>query len=334
MQSVQLPAERRNGMKDLLKFVFLASLAMSLGTVPARAAEQKFLVVGGGATTGVYYQVALNVCKLVNENLAPQGYNCIGRPALGSVFNINAIRRGLLNYGVAQSDAVFQAYNGTAAWEGNPFKDLRTVFSVHPETVMLVTRKDTGITSVADLKGKRVNIGNPGSGQRGNAEDILRLTGLDPDKDIRDEGLQQNEANRALVDQKIDAFFYTVGNPWGGGLEISNSAEIVMVPLDSDAIKRFVAGNPYYVLTEIPGGIYKGVDKDVPTFAVKATFVTGEAESEDEVYNVTKTVFDNLDRLRQLHPAFKILRPKDMLQGLAAPMHPGAIRFYKEKGWL
>jgi len=321
-------------MKNAWKFFFLAFLALSFVTVPGQAAEQKFLVVGGGSTTGVYYQVALNVCKLVNEKLAGKGYNCIGRPALGSVFNINAIKRGLLNYGVAQSDRVYQAYNGAGSWEGTPYKGLRTVFSVHPETVMLVTRKDTGIKSVEDLKGRRVNIGNPGSGQRGNAQDILRLAGIDKDKDIRAEGLQQNEANRALVDRKIDAFFYTVGNPWGGGLEIANSTDISIVPLDSDAIKKFVAGNPYYVLTVVPGGIYEGVDEDVPTYAVKATFITGENEPEDEVYNVTKTVFDNLDRFKQLHPAFKVLKPKDMLQGLAAPIHPGAIRFYKEKGWM
>lgn len=321
-------------MKRFLTLAILVCLPVALGMAPGRAAEQKFLVVGGGSTTGVYYQVALNVCKLVNEKLAPKGYNCIGRPALGSVFNINAIKRGLLNYGVAQSDRVFQAYNGKGSWDGNPYEGLRTVFSVHPETVMLVTRKDTGIKSVADLKGRRVNIGNPGSGQRGNAEDILRLTGIDKDKDLQAEGLQQNEANRALVDKKIDAFFYTVGNPWGGGLEIANSTEISMVPLNSDAIKKFVEGNPYYVLTDIPGGIYKGVDNDVPTYAVKATFITGASESEEEVYNVVKTVFDNLDRLRKLHPAFKLLQPKDMLKGLAAPMHPGAIHFYKEKGWL
>ena len=321
-------------MKRLTQLIVLGFLIVTFGMAASHAAEQQFLVVGGGSTTGVYYQVALNVCKLVNEKLAPKGYNCIGRPALGSVFNINAIKRGLLNYGVAQSDRVYQAYNGAGSWKGKPYKGLRTVFSVHPETVMLVTRKDTGIKSVGDLKGRRVNIGNPGSGQRGNAEDILQLAGLDKNKDISAEGLQQNEANRALVDKKIDAFFYTVGNPWGGGLEIANSTELAMIPLDSDAVKKFVGGNSYYVLTDIPGGIYKGVDQAVPTYAVKATFVTGEKESEEEVYNVVKTVFDNLDRLRQLHPAFKILKPKDMLKGLAAPMHPGAIRFYKEKGWL
>lgn len=320
-------------MKRISMLLLIAVFAVVALLAPSAGAEQRFLVVGGGSTTGVYYQVALNVCKLVNDKLSSKGYNCIGRPALGSVFNINAIKRGLLNYGVAQSDRVWQAYNGAANWDGKAYKGLRTVFSVHPETVMLVTRADTGIQSVADLKGKRVNIGNPGSGQRGNALDILRLSGLDRNKDIQAEGLQQNEASRALVDKKIDAFFYTVGNPWGGGLEISNSTDIRMVPLDSPVIKKFVAENDYYVMTVIPGGIYEGVDKDVPTYAVKATFVTGENEAADEVYDIVKTIFQNLPRFTQMHAAFRYLKPQQMLQGLSAPLHPGALRYYQEKGW-
>jgi TRAP transporter TAXI family solute receptor len=298
------------------------------------AAAQKFVVVGGGSTTGVYYQVALNVCKIINDNLGGKGYNCIGRPALGSVFNIRSIQRGLLNYGVAQSDRVWQAANGTKDWKGKPDKGLRTVFSVHPEAIMLVTRKDTGIKTIADLKGKRVNIGNPGSGQRGNALDVLRLSGIDKDKDIKAEGLQQNEANRALVDKKIDAFFYTIGVPWGGGLEIANSTAIDIVPVNTAPIQKLVADNPYYVMTAIPGGTYKGVDKDVPTYAVKATFVTGEKEPADSVYQVVKTIFENLDTLRNSYANFKNLQPKDMLKGLSAPMHPGAVKYYKEKGWM
>ena len=321
-------------MKRLLVFMLGLALCGTLTLAAKDATAQKFLVVGGGSTTGVYYQVALNVCKIINDKIGSKGYNCIGRPALGSVFNINAIKRGLLNYGVAQSDRVWQAANGTKNWKGKPQTNLRTVFSAHPETVMIVTRKDTGIKSIADLKGKRVNIGNPGSGQRGNALDVLRLSGIDKDKDIQAEGLQQHEANRALVDKKIDAFFYTVGNPWGGGLEIANSTSISMVPVNTPAIQKLVADNSYYVMTAIPGGIYKGVDKDVPTYAVKATFVTGDKEPADQVYEVVKTIFENLDTLRALHPAFKILNPKDMLKGLSAPMHPGAVKYYKEKGWM
>jgi TRAP transporter TAXI family solute receptor len=316
-----------------MKFILASVVAISLAGAAVPASAAKFLVVGGGSTTGVYYQVALNVCKLVNKELKGKGYNCIGRPALGSVFNINAIKRGLLNFGVAQSDRNWQAYNGAADWKGKAFKGLRSVFSVHPETVMLVARADSGIMKVSDIKGRRVNIGNPGSGQRGNATDILKIYGIGM-KDIKAEGLQQGGASRALVDKKIDAFFYTIGVPWGGGLEIANSTAIDIVPVNTAAIKKLVADNPYYVMTKIPGGTYKGVDNDVETYAVKATFVTGEKESADSVYTVVKTIFENLDTLRNSYANFKNLQPKDMLGGLSAPLHPGAMKYYKEKGWL
>jgi len=321
-------------MKRLLTFMIGLALCGSLTLAATNATAQNFVVIGGGSTTGVYYQVALNICKIINDKLGGKGYNCIGRPALGSTFNIRSIQRGLLNYGVAQSDWVWKAANGKdKLWAGKPDKGLRTVFTVHPEVVMLVTRKDTGIKTIADLKGKRVNIGNPGSGQRGNAEDVLRLSGIDKDKDIKAEGLQQNEANRALVDKKIDAFFYTIGVPWGGGLEIANSTAINVIPVDSAPIRKLVADNPFYAMATIPGGTYKGVDKDVATYGVKATFVTGEKEPADSVYTVVKTIFENLDTLRNSYANFKNLQPKDMLQGLSAPLHPGAMKYYKEKGW-
>jgi TRAP transporter TAXI family solute receptor len=221
-------------MKHGLKWALAIVVSAGFSMLAAPASAAKFLVVGGGSTTGVYYQVALNVCKLVNQNLKSKGYNCIGRPALGSVFNINAIKRGLLNFGVAQSDRNWQAYNGKADWKKRgAYKGLRSVFSAHPETVMIATRADTGIKSVGDLRGKRVNIGNPGSGQRGNAIDTLRIYGMNYKKDIKAEGLQQGQASRSLVDKKIAAFFYTVGNPWGGGLEIANSTDLRMIPINS-----------------------------------------------------------------------------------------------------
>jgi hypothetical protein len=319
----------RKGLKWMVAMMVVVGLAGASG--PASAA--KFLVVGGGSTTGVYYQVALNVCKIVNKTLKSKGYNCIGRPALGSVFNINAIKRGLLNFGVAQSDRNWQAYNGKADWKKKgPVKELRSVFSAHPETVLLATRADTGIKKVADLRGKRVNIGNPGSGQRGNATDVLKIYGIDRKKDIKAEGLQQGEASRSLVDKKIDAFFYTVGNPWGGGLEIANSTDLRIVPVNSAGIKKLVAANPFYVMTVIKGGIYKGVSKDVPTYAVKATFVSSSKQDPNVVYDVVKAVFGNLDKFKASHAAFKFLTPKAMLGGLSAPFHKGAMRYYKEVG--
>ncbi len=319
--------------KKLIAPVLVITVAVGTASTTAQVAK-KYIVVGGGSETGVYYQVALSVCKLVNEKLESQGYVCLGRPSLGSVFNIRAIRRGLLNFGVVQSDRNYQAYNGKGEWAGWSYKGLRSVFSVYPETVMLVTRADTGITSVNDLRERRVNIGNPGSGTRGNAVDVLTYYGIDKNFDITATGLQQHEANRALVDKKIDAFFYTVGNPWQGGVELAKRTKIRMIPINAPSIKEFVANRPYYVTAAIPGGIYEGVDKDVPTYAVKATLVTSEREPEEVVYDVVKTVFENLNRFRKMHAAFSSLKPEDMLQGLSPPLHPGALRYYKEKGWM
>lgn len=327
---------KRHAMKKImlpLFLIFAAAAGIGVPGAPGDAAEKTLLVIGGGAETGIYYQVATGVCKLVNEKLGSHGYTCRGQVAAGSVTNIEALRRGWLDFAVIQSDHHWKAYNGEQDWKAHPYKELRSVLGAHPETVMLMTRADAGITSVADLPGKRVNIGNPGSGTRENAKDVLRIYGIDR-RDIFVRELAPHEAAQALGQGKIDAFFYTVGNPWKGGQEIANRVTIRLIPLDAPGIKKMVAGNPYYVMTAIPGGIYAGVTQDVPTFAVKATLVTSEEESEEVVYNVVKTLFDNLDRFRTKHPAFTTLQPKDMLKGLSAPLHPGAIRYYKEKGWM
>ncbi len=313
----------------------LITMALVLGLMtgaPAANAAQDILF-GGASITGVYYQVALQISNLMNK-YERQNYNYVGRPTGGSVLNINAIERGAFDFGVAQSDRNFQAYNGEADWAGRPVKDLRSVFSMHPETVMLVTRKDTGITKVEDIKGKRVNIGNPGSGQRHNAQDVLRIYGIDPNRDIRAEGLQQHEASRALVDRHLDAFFYTVGNPSAAIEEPATSVDIRMIPLDSAGIKSMVADHPYYIMTRIPAGTYRGVDYDVPTYAVTATVITNANVSDQAVYDMVKTVFENLDELKASHAAFRNLNPEEMLQGLSAPFHPGAVKYYKEKGWM
>lgn len=308
----------------------VALLAGSFMVTPAKAGQD--ILIGGGSVTGVYYQVALNVCNLLNK-YGGDKYNCVGRPALGSVFNIRAVKRTLLDFGVAQSDRNFEAFRGQGDWQGKSMEDLRSVFSMHPETVLLVTRADSGINSVPDLKGNTVNIGNPGSGQRGNAEDVLSLYGIDKDNDIDPQGLQQQEASRALVDKKIDAFFYTVGNPSAAIEEPANSTDIKIIPINSAEILSFVDERPYYVMTEIPAGTYKGVDENVETYAVTATVVTSASASEEMVYDLVKTVFENLDELKTTHAAFRVLEPKAMLKGLTAPFHPGAEKYYKERGW-
>jgi uncharacterized protein len=313
-----------------------AAAAIGFGGLSLHAtdasAQQRDILIGGGSVTGVYYQVALQTCQLVNKHSEGK-YNCVGRPALGSVFNINAVNRGLLDFGVAQSDRNWQAANGSADWDGKAVGKLRSVFSAHPEAVLLVTRVDSGIKSVGDLKGKTVNIGNPGSGQRGNSMDFLPLYGIDPDKDIKAEGLQQGEASRALVDKKVDAFVYTVGMPSAAIEEPANSTKIDILDINSDAVKKFISDKPYYVLAKYPAGIVKDVG-EFETYAVKATVVTSADVEDQVVYDYTKLVFENLDELKKTHAAFRILEPKDMLGGLSAPLHPGAVKYYKERGWM
>jgi TRAP transporter TAXI family solute receptor len=318
--------------KKTLALALVVSVALGTASTTAQAAKEP-IVIAGGSEAGIYYQVALDVCKLVNEELGSHGYACKGQPAHGSVTNIKAMKRGWLDFAVIQSDQHWQAYNGKREWKDQPVTGLRSLFSIHPETVMLVTRADSGITLVTDLRGKRVNIGNEGSGQRENAEDVLRIYGIDM-QDISTRELEAHEAIRALRKGKIDAFFYTVGNPWPGGVALAKRTKIRMIPINTPDVEKLVDVHPYSVYTVIPSGIYEGVDTDVPTYAVKATLVTSEKVPEEVVYNVVKTVFDNLDRFRTMHPAFATLQPQDMLQALSAPLHPGAVRYYKEKGWM
>ncbi len=291
------------------------------------------LVIGGGSVHGLYFQVTQHLCKLINRHSLNK-YRCSGRPALGSVFNINAVADGLLDFGMAQSDRSWQATGGYADWNGKPVNRLRSVFSLHPETVMLVTRRAANIQSVADLRGKRVNVGNPGSGQRGNAEDILRLHGIDPKKDLVASEWQQHEASNAIIDGKIDAFFYTAGNPSKAILEPSDKTVLRLIPLDSEEILTFVSGKTYYMMSEVPADTYTGIDSPVPTYGVRANLMSSSLTPAEIVYDVVRIVFEHLDELRTVHPALKELTPNIMLSALSAPLHPGAERYYRERGWI
>ncbi|MCB1340767.1 MAG: TAXI family TRAP transporter solute-binding subunit, partial [Pseudooceanicola sp.] len=216
-----------------------------------------------------------------------------------------------------------------------PNKDLRAVFSVHPEPFTVVARADAGIKDFKDLKGKRVNVGNPGSGQRATMDVVLNAMGkTDADFALASE-LKPAEQSAALGDNKVDAIIYTVGHPNGSIQEATSTVDAKLIPVTGPAIDKLVADNPYYAKAVIPGGLYKGTDADVETFGVKATFVTSADVPDDVVYTVVKAVFDNFDRFKGLHPAFANLKESEMISdGLSAPLHPGAEKYYKERGWI
>jgi TRAP transporter TAXI family solute receptor len=259
-----------------------------------------------------------------------------GRVHGGSVYNINTIREGELQFGVAQSDWQYHAYNGTSKFEEQgAFEGLRAVFSVHPEPFTVVARADAGVTNFDDLKGKRVNIGNPGSGQRGTMEVLMEAKGWGMEDFALATELKAAEQSAALCDNQIDAMVYTVGHPSGSIQEATTACDSVLVTVDGAAVEKLVADNSFYRMATIPGGMYRGSDDDTQTFGVGATFVSSTAVSEDAVYAVVKSVFENFDAFKKLHPAFANLKPEEMIaDGLSAPLHDGAAKYYKEMGWI
>ncbi len=312
-----------------------AVLATSIAFTGAAAAEE-FITIGTGGVTGVYYPTGGAICRLVNRDRKDHGIRCSVESTGGSVYNINTIREGELEFGVAQSDWQFHAYNGTSKFEDKgPFEELRAVFSVHPEPFTVVARADSGIKTFDDLKGKRVNIGNPGSGQRGTMEVLMEAKGWTADDFALATELKAAEQSAALCDNQIDAMVYTVGHPSGSIQEATTACDSVLVTVGGDAVDKLVADNSYYRTATIPGGMYRGNDADTGTFGVGATFVTSSNVSEDTVYTLVKSVFENFDAFKKLHPAFANLKPEEMAQdGLSAPLHPGAAKYYKEKGWI
>ncbi len=321
--------------KLVSKIAVACGFALALTSTPSFAGQQ-FITIGTGGVTGVYYPTGGAICRLVNKTRKEHGIRCSVESTGGSVYNLNTIAAGELDMGVAQSDWQYYAYTGTSKFEKKgPNKNLRSVFSIHQEPFTVVARTDSGISDFKDLKGKRVNIGNPGSGQRGTMEILMGTLGWTK-KDFKlASELKSSEQSKALCDNKVDAMVFTVGHPSGSIKEATTSCDAVMVSVTGPEVDKLVADNSYYSKAIIPGGMYRGTDADTPTFGVGATFVTSATVPVDVIYNVVKAVFDNFDQFKKLHPAFAHLKKEDMIKdGLSAPLHDGAVKYYKEVGLM
>lgn len=306
-----------------------------LVALPAAGAST-FVTVGTGGITGVYYPAGGAVCRQVNQHRQTHGLRCSVESTDGSVFNVRAIRAGELDLGLMQSDWQYHAWRGTNPFQADgPFADLRTLFSLHPEPLTVLARADTGIASVGDLRGRRLNIGNPGSGQHATTSVLLRALGWQPADFRLVTELASIEQAAALCDGRIDALAFTVGHPNGSLKEATATCPAVLVPVGGPAIDRLVAEHPYYSPQVVPGGIYHGNDADVPSFGVRATLATSTRLPEASAYAIVKAVFDDLPAFKALHPALAPLTPETMIRdGLSAPLHDGAVRYYKERGWM
>ena len=326
---------KKLAMKSLQMALGAAVLALTLPSGSALA-QAKFITIGTGGVTGVYYAAGGAICRLMNKDRAKHGFRCSVESTGGSVFNINTIRAGELDFGVAQSDWQYHAVNGTKVFEKDgKFADLRAVFSVHPEPFTVLARKEANVTKFEDLKGKRFNVGNPGSGTRASMEELLSSMGWTLANFSLASELKADEHGAALCDNKIDGFYYGVGHPSANIQDPITTCGAKLVPLTGPAIDKLVKGAPYYAKVNIPGGLYAGNPNPVPTYGVLATFVASAKVPEATVYELVKAVFDNFDEFKKLHPAFANLDPKNMVKdGNSAPLHPGAMKYYKEKGWL
>lgn len=312
-----------------------ALCAMLAAPLPA-AAQQQFVSIGTGGVTGVYYAAGGAICRLVNKDRADHGVRCSVESTGGSVFNVNTIKAGELDLGVVQSDVAYNAYHGDGQFnDAGEFKKLRSVFSLHPEPFTVVTRKEANISEFNDLKGKRFNVGNPGSGTRASMEQLLAKMGTDLSFFSLASELRPDEHGQALCDGKIDGFFYGVGHPSANIQDPTTTCGAQLVPLTGDAPSALVDEFPYYANVTIPGGLYPNNPNDTETYGVLATFVTSEDVDDKLVYEVVKAVFNNFEDFKRLHPAFNLLEKESMVSdGLTAPLHPGAEKFFKEQGLL
>jgi len=302
-----------------------------------KTSERIFVTIGTGGVTGVYYPTGGAISRIINKKFDTYKIKATVESTGGSVYNINAVLNGDLQFGVAQSDRQYQAFHGEKEWKDKgPQKDLRSVFSIHPESITLIASVKSNIKKIRDMRNKRVNLGNPGSGQLGNSKDAINAFGL-TDDDINAEYVKAVEAPGLIQDERLDAFFYTVGHPNGNIKEAtSGRIKVTIVPIEGPEIDALIKKFPYYAKSVIPARLYPNAvnSEDIPSFGVKATFVTSAKVSDDIVYAITKEIFDNFADFKKLHPAYQVLTKESMLQGLSAPLHSGAVKYYKEAGLI
>lgn len=311
----------------------LPSLALaSLLAIPAMSAE--FITIGTGGVTGTYYPTGGAICRFVNKMKKETGIRCSVESTGASVYNINTIRAGELDFGMAQSDTVYYAMHGEKKFKGKPYPGLRSVMAIYPELMALVVNKKAGIKTLKDVKGKRINVDVPGSGTRVTTELLLEKEGMGfKDLGFKSE-LRITECPNLMKDNKIDGYFAVYGHPTAHIKDTANSIQADLIPITGKGVDELISKFPYYAKGVISGTYYKGITHDTPSIGVKAVLVTSDKENDKAVYTVVKAVMDNFEDFKKLHPAYKTITKESMLEGLVAPLHPGAKKYFKEAGLL
>ncbi len=314
-------------MKFVKTLIILKTLSLS-------AYSSQFITIGTGGVTGTYYPTGSAVCKLVNKYRAQTKIRCSVESTGGSVYNVSNVQNKEFDFAIAQSDVLYQAVNGTVSFKNKPLKKLKSIMAIYPELLTLVTRRDANINTLKDVKNKRINLGNPGSGNESTALALFRENRI-KESDLKLAGIYEaTEMQDALKENKLDGYFYMVSHPSSKVKDTANVVDVKIVPLTGIKINNLIKKYPYYAKANIPGGMYLGNKNDIPTFGVKAVLFSSLEVSEKKVYTIVKAVLENFDAFKKLHPTYSHITKKSLLDGLSAPLHKGAEKYYKEIGLL
>jgi TRAP transporter TAXI family solute receptor len=311
----------------------LVSSFLAGASTPAVAADQSFITIGTGGVTGVYYPSGGATCKIVNLGRAEHGVRCSVETTLGSIDNLEKLRSGEIDFGYVQSDWQFHAYNGTSRFEEiGAFEDLRSVYSLHAEVATIVVREQSPFLTFDDLKGARINIGGKGSGSAASWNAVSNRLGWTEADQSGLSGLKTSELADALCSGTIDGFFELIGQPAALIEETQAKCDIRIIGIEGEAVDALLREMPYFMHASIPAGRY-GLAEPVSSFGVLATFVTSARMPDAIVRTLVQAVFDNFDSFKPLHPAFAELETGDLIgYKMTAPLHPGALTFFEEKG--
>jgi len=290
---------------------------------------QMQLSVATGGTGGVYYPMGGGLAEIINNHI--DGYSATAEVTGASVENMGLVATGDADLAIGLADTVQQAQTGTGRFEGQQLEMVRGVASLYANMVQIVTLADSGITSLEDMRGRRISIGAPGSGTEVNAAAILAANGLTYD-DIDEQRLNFNETADALANGDIDAGFWSVGAPTSSILNLATTQSIQMIGLSDAEISAAMAANPIFAQTTLPGGLYSGVDADVTVLGVPNVLVASSEMSDDLAYAITSAMFTNIADLQAVHPAANQTTVAFTLAATPIPLHPGAIRYYEEIG--
>lgn len=305
-------------------------LSISSGT---SASEVERFSISGGSIAGVYLHIAEEICGLVNQTSGDHA-RCASRPGFGSIFNLKALENDLIEFGLAQSDQQWNAWYGLEEWANKPATEIRAVATLHIEAVHLIGRRSSNITSVRDLKGRKVSVGNRASGQRKNALEVLDLYNLDLKKDLQAYGLLQGKALSKLSQGELDAFFYTVGYPAYSILRLAESVELEYINVYDEIILDYIGENSPYHKIQIPAHTYTHQSQPILTFGTYATLLASTHVPDKTVYELLSALYDGFEEFTASHPSLAKLRLADLSSNLTIPLHDGALEFYRDKALL